>query len=216
MTEARYTPREELVSGVTHGVGAALGAVGMAALATLAARRGDARLIVSVSVYGASLTLLFLCSTLYHLATAPRAKSLLRVFDHSAIFLLIAGTYTPFTLVALKGAWGWTLFGLVWGFAAVGILHEVLFMDRFPRVTIALYLGMGWLIVIAIKPLLASVPRGGMAWLVGGGLAYTAGVAFYANRRIPFHHAIWHLFVLGGAACHFCGIFFYLLPAAAA
>jgi len=168
--------------------------------------------VVSVSVYGTTLVLLYLASALYHGPRSPRRKERLRVLDHAAIFLLIAGTYTPFALVTLRGPWGWSLFGIVWGLALAGVLLEVCSPGRFPVLSLSLYLGMGWLVVIAGKPLLAALPRGGMAWLVAGGLAYTLGVAFYLWRALPFHHAVWHLFVLAGSALQFFGILFHVLP----
>ncbi len=210
--EPRYSRSEEIANSATHGLGAALAVAALAAMVATAAAHGDARRVVTMSIYGATLILMFLGSTLYHATRTPRLKRFFRVIDHSTIYLLIAGTYTPFTLVALRGAWGWTIFGAVWAAALIGILQTALFVNRFQRLSLALYLGMGWAIVVVIKPLIAVVPAGGLAWLIGGGLAYTVGVAFYVSKRLPFAHAIWHLFVLGGAACHFFGVWFYVLP----
>jgi hemolysin III len=207
-----YSAREEIANSVTHGIGAGLSIAALAILVTFAGLAGDAWRVVTFSIYGSTLILLYLASTFYHSFQSPRAKEILRVLDHSAIFLLIAGTYTPFTLVSLRGGWGWTLFGLIWGFAVGGIVLEVFFMDRFKGLSVAIYVGMGWLVMIALKPLLAAVPVGGLLWLGIGGLTYSLGVIFYAWRSFPFNHAIWHLFVLGGSVCHFFCILFYVLP----
>jgi hemolysin III len=208
----RYSVREEIANSVTHGVGAGLSIAALAILVTFAGLLGDAWRVVTFSIYGSTLILLYSASTFYHSFQSPRAKEIFRVLDHSAIFLLIAGTYTPFTLVSLRGGWGWTLFGLIWGFAMGGIVLEVFFLDRFKHLSLAIYVGMGWLVVIAIKPLLSAVPVGGLIWLGIGGLTYTLGVIFYTWRSFPFNHAIWHLFVLGGSVCHFFCILFYVLP----
>lgn len=186
---------------------------GLAVLVTLAALKGTAWHIVGCSVYGATLVLLYTASTLYHSVRSPRLKRFFRIIDHASIYLLIAGTYTPFTLVNLRGGWGWTLFGLVWGLAALGILFKVFFVGRFSIASTAVYLLMGWLVVIAIKPLLTLVPSGGILWLLAGGLAYTAGVVFFAWERMPYNHAVWHVFVLTGSICHYFAVLFYVLPA---
>jgi hemolysin III len=206
------TSGEELANVVTHGIGAALGIAGLGALMVGAARHGDIWRIVSFSIYGATLILLYLASVFYHGARTPRAKRLLQFFDHAAIYLLIAGTYTPFTLVSLRGVWGWTMFGLIWGLAIIGIVLKVFFFGRLGWLSTALYLLMGWLVVIAIKPVMDAVSLRGMAWLVAGGLAYTLGVIFYAWHRLPYAHPIWHLFVLAGSTFHYFAIFFYVLP----
>lgn len=206
------SPSEELANALSHGLGIVLSLVAVTLLAVFAALNGTTRHIVSFSIYGATLVLLYTASTLYHSFRNPRAKQILRVCDHAAIYLLIAGTYTPFALVVLPGAFGWTLFGLAWGMAATGVLLKLLFVGRFHGVALGLYLAMGWLIVIGIKPLVQSVPGPGLALLVAGGLLYTGGVAFYANKRIPWNHAIWHLFVLGGSVCQFFAVLFYALP----
>ncbi len=210
----RYTLGEEIANSVIHGVGGLLAIGGLAVLTTFAALQGSAWHVVACSVYGATLVVLYTASTLYHSIRPPRAKAVLRVIDHSAIFLLIAGTYTPFTLVNLRGPWGWSLFGVVWGLAALGIVFQ-LGMLRRPVASVLLYVGMGWTVLIAIKPLLGAIPSGGLALLVSGGLAYTAGIAFYAWRWLPYHHAVWHLFVLAGSALHFFAILFYVIPMAA-
>jgi len=209
----RYSPGEEIANSVTHGVGVVLSVAALAVLATLAALRGNAWHIVGCSVFGATLVVLYLASTLYHGVRWPRAKRVLRVLDHSAIFLLIAGTYTPFTLVTLRGAWGWSLFGVIWGLAALGIVSRVTFLRRFPVVSVVLYLAMGWAVVVAARPLLSAVDMGGLLLLVGGGVAYTGGVAFYAWQRLPYHHAIWHGFVLLGSTLHVLAVLLCVIPA---
>jgi len=206
------TDSEELVNVITHAIGAALGAAGLSALVVGAARHGDPWRIVSFSVYGATLIILYLASVFYHGARSPRAKRLLQFFDHAAIYLLIAGTYTPFTLVSMRGPWGWTMFGLIWGLAIIGIFLKVFMFGRLGIASTILYLLMGWLVVIAIKPVINAVSLRGMLWLGAGGLAYTIGVVFYAWDRLPYAHPIWHVFVLAGSVLHFFAIYFYVLP----
>lgn len=179
-----------------------------------AAIYGDAWHVVSCSIYGATLIVLYTASTLYHGIPSPRASTLLQRLDHAAIFLLIAGTYTPFTLVSLRGSWGWTLFGLVWGIAIVGMVLELAVHRPSRGCPMGLYLGMGWLIVVAIKPMLAQVMPGGLVLLLAGGLAYSLGVIFYVRKRMAYHHAIWHLFVLAGSILHFMSVLFYVIPSA--
>jgi len=203
---------EELANCVTHGIGLALSVAGFAALLLFAWAGGDPWRLASCGVYGASLVTLYSASTLYHGARQPRAKRLLQALDHCGIYVLIAGTYTPFTLVTLRGPWGWTLFGLVWGVALLGILFRVVFGTRFRAVAVASYVMLGWLCVIAVKPILETVPLGALAWIAAGGLAYTTGVFFFAAKRIPHHHAIWHLFVLGGSVCHYVAVLLYVVP----
>lgn len=203
---------EEIANGVTHGLGAILGVGALATMAALAAVFGDAWCVVSVSIFGATLVVLYTASTLYHSITHPRAKAVLQVLDHSAIFLLIAGTYTPFTLVTLRGSWGWWLFGVVWGLAVLGVLIEATPLRRWRPVSMVLYLGMGWAIVAAARPLLRALPVEGMILLVSGGVAYTAGLGFYAARRLPYAHAVWHLFVLAGSICHVLAVVLYVIP----
>lgn len=211
----RRIRKEEIAASVTHGIGLALGVVGLAVLVVLAALKGSAWHIVSCSVYGVTLVFLYAASTLYHSIRSPRLKRILKVVDHSAIYLLIAGTYTPFTLVILRGGWGWTLFGLVWGLSLLGILFKIFFVDHFKVVSTSLYLVTGWLVVAALKPLVALMPSGGILWLLAGGVIYTVGVGFYAWRKLPFNHAIWHVFVLAGSICHYFAVLFYVLPAKA-
>jgi hemolysin III len=203
---------EEIANCVTHGVGLLLSLAGFVALVAMAWMYGDALHVVSGVVYGASLVTLYLASTVYHGARQPRVKQFFQVLDHCCIYLLIAGTYTPFTLVTLRGGWGWTLFGLVWGLAVAGILFRVIFGTRFRALAIGSYILMGWLCVIAVKPILAQVPLGALAWIAAGGLAYTSGVVFFVAKRVPHNHAIWHLFVLIGSICHYIAVVLYVLP----
>ena len=215
LTGSRYTLGEEIAHAVTHGIGILLSVAGLALLVTFASLYGDVWHITSCSIYGATLILLYTASTLYHGIPMPRAKQLLRRFDHAAIFLLIAGTYTPFTLVNLRGGWGWTLFGLVWGIAALGVLLEFFRDKRLKWLSLSLYLGLGWLVMIAIKPLIDSVETGGLVLLLAGGLCYSLGVIFYVWKRMAYHHAVWHLFVMAGSVLHFFSVFFYVVPPAA-
>lgn len=208
----RYSFGEELAHSITHGLGAALSIAGLAVLVTLAAVRGDAWHVASCAIFGATLVFLYTASTLYHSITHPGAKKVLRVFDHSAIFLLIAGTYTPFTLVNLRGGWGWTLFVIIWGLALFGIVYKVTAKNRFRFLSVLLYLAMGWLVLIAIKPMVSSVPPAGLWLLLAGGLFYTIGVIFYAWKRLPYGHAVWHLFVMAGSVCHFFAVLLYVIP----
>lgn len=207
-----YTLGEEIANSVTHGIGTALSVAGLTLLVALAVIYGDVWRVVSFSIYGGSLVLLYLCSTLYHSIQQPKVKRILRIFDHSAIYLLIAGTYTPFTLVSMRGPWGWTLFGVVWSLALLGIAFKTVFIGKYEKLATAAYVLMGWLVVIAFKQMLVTVPPGGVLWLVIGGVVYTLGVIFYAWEKLPYNHAIWHLFVLGGSACHFFAILFHVLP----
>ena len=204
--------KEESINALTHGLGALLSLGGLVVLVVLASLRGDAWHIVSCSIYGVTLVLLFSSSTLYHSFRNERVKHVLRIIDHAAIFLLIAGTYTPFVLVNLRGGWGWSLFGVIWGLAAAGIVFQVFFVSRFRLLQTLIYLLMGWLVVIAGKPLLTRVPLPGLIWLLAGGLSYTVGALFYLWKKLPFHHAVWHLFVLTGGVCHYFAILFYVLP----
>lgn len=208
----RYTLREEIANSITHGLGVLFSIAGLAILVTLAAMYGDAWHVVSCSIYGATLLVLYTSSTLYHGIPHPKAKRILRIFDHSAIFLLIAGTYTPFTLVNLRGPWGWSLFGTIWGLALAGVVLQLTPWRRLRALSVSLYLGMGWAIVIAIRPLIEAVPPRGLLLLVLGGLAYTLGVLFYLWRSLPHHHAIWHLFVLSGSVLHFFAVLLYVIP----
>lgn len=205
-----YTFAEELFNSITHGIGTLLSMAALVILVVIAVRRLDVIAVVSFAIYGASLLILYLSSTLYHSLTAPRAKAVFRVLDHASINLLIAGSYTPITLLALTPGWGWSLFGIVWGLALLGILLAVTGLEKTRRISMALYILMGWLVIVALRPMLAMVPAGLLVFLLAGGLFYTVGILFYAVKKIPFNHGIWHLFVLGGSICHFTGFLLYL------
>ena len=194
---------------MSHGVGALAALVAAPFLVQSAVRRGGVGDIVGASVFAGAVIVLYVASTLYHALPRNNAKRVFRIIDHSAIFLLIAGTYTPFTLGVLRGAWGWTLLGLVWGLAVLGVSLKAVGGIRYPRLSTVLYVGMGWLALIAIRPLWLQVPVAGWLWLIAGGLAYTAGIAFYAAERVRYGHLVWHLFVLTGTACHFCAVLWY-------
>lgn len=201
----------ERFNAISHFVGAALAVSGLSILMTLAVVQGSLLKGVSFGVYGATLVLLYGFSTLYHAVRTPHIKAVLQKLDHHAIYLLIAGTYTPIALVTLQGAWGWTLFGLIWALALGGVLQEHFLGRRTRKLSLVLYALMGWLVVIAWKPLSAALPAGGMAWLLAGGLAYSAGVYFYVqSHRVRHGHGIWHLFVLGGSLCHFLCMLLYV------
>ena len=202
-----YTHGEEIANCLTHGLGLILSVAGLGVLVTFAARRGDAWTVTGCAVFGASLVLLYGASTCYHALQAPRWKSVLRVCDHAAIFLLIAGSYTPFLLVSLRGPWGWSLFGVVWAIAVAGIVLKLFYTGRFRLLSTILYLFMGWIVLIAIKPLVEALPRSSLIMLFAGGAAYSVGTLFYMWKRLPYHHAVWHLFVLGGSVCHFFAVF---------
>lgn len=205
---------EEIANAATHGVGAGLAIAGLTLLVVLATLNGTAIHIVSLAIYGSTLVLLYLASTIYHAIQHSRAKAVLNVLDHAAIFLLIAGTYTPFTLVAMGGAVGWTLFIVVWTLAVAGVLFKVFHRHHGDRVSVILYLAMGWLIIVAIGEIWASVGFGGFLWLLIGGLSYSLGVIFFVWERMPYNHTVWHLFVMAGSACHFVAVARYILPPA--
>jgi hemolysin III len=209
-----HTLKEELLNALTHGVGALAGLAGGGVLITLAAIYGNAWQIVGAVVFVVALVLLYTASTLYHAIQHAVAKSRLQVFDHCAIYVLIAGTYTPFALVGIQGVWGWTLFGLAWGLAAVGIVFKLFFTGRFPKLSTALYIAMGWMVVVAIKPMLAALSPVMLLWLLAGGLFYTAGTYFYLRDHKRYAHAIWHLFVLGGSICHYVAVLLQVVPVA--
>ncbi|MGD0015805.1 MAG: hemolysin III family protein [Bryobacteraceae bacterium] len=202
-----YTRGEEIANSLTHGLGLVLSIAGLSVLVTFAALHGDAWTVVGCAVFGASLVLLYAASTLYHALRTPRVKQWLRVLDHGAIFLLIAGTYTPFLLVSLRGPWGWSLFGVIWVLAVAGIVLKLFFTGRFRLLSTLIYLFMGWLALAAFKPLVEVLPHGSLVMLLAGGVAYTAGTLFYMWKRLPYHHAVWHLFVLAGSVCHFFAVF---------
>ena len=207
-----YSLGEEIANSITHGIGIVLAIAALGILNAFAGIYGNAWHIVSVSIYGTTLVLLYTASTLYHSIQNPRVKSILRILDHSAIYLLIAGTYTPFTLVNLRGSWGWWLFGVIWGFAVLGVVFKMSLMKRWRSVSLGLYIGMGWVVVVAIKPLIASVAASGIVFLLLGGLAYMVGILFYGWRKMKYHHAVWHLFVLTGSILHFFAVLLYVIP----
>jgi hemolysin III len=201
--------REEIANSISHGFGLVMAVVALPFLVHSAMRAGDVRFLVGVSVFGATMVLLYLASTLYHSMTHEAAKRWCRLFDHTAIFLLIAGTYTPFALGVLRGPWGWSMLAAVWTLAIVGITLKIIARTRHSRISIVLYLLMGWLAVVAVKPILTLVPVPGILLIVAGGIAYTGGLVFFAAHRIRYNHFIWHLFVIAGTICHFFAVLWY-------
>jgi hemolysin III len=206
-----YPLGEEIANAVTHSLGVALSLAALVSLIIVAGRTEDSFRMVSSVAFGSSLVFLYLASTLYHGLPHPRAKRVLKIFDHAGIYLLIAGSYTPFTLVTLRGPVGWTLLAIVWGLAAVGIATEVVWRNRPRWLSALVFIGMGWIIVFAMKPLAAALPGGGLWLLVAGGLSYTLGTIFYLLKSVPYMHAVWHLWVIGGSACHVLAVLFYVL-----
>jgi len=208
-----YPLGEEIANAVTHGIGTALSVAGLTLLLVLSAQRGATPgEMMAFAVYGASLVLLHLSSTLYHSFQAPRVRLVFRILDHGSIYLLIAGTYTPFLVVGMPSRFSFILLGVIWGLATLGIVRSALFIGRFRILSTMTYLLMGWLIVLASKQLIANIAYGGLILLLAGGLAYSVGVVFYAWKKLPYNHAIWHLFVLGGSICHYFAILLYILP----
>lgn len=207
-----YSVNEEIAHAVIHGIGVLLSIAGLVILVAFSSLYGNAWHIVSSIIYGVTLIILYSASTLYHSIPLPRAKAILSKIDHSAIYLLIAGTYTPFLLVNLRAGIGWVLFALVWGIAVLGVVLEIYRNDRFKRLSIAMYLGLGWLVIAAIKPMLEFVGTGGLVLLLIGGLCYSLGVIFYVRKKMAYHHAIWHVFVLLGSVFHFFAVLFYVIP----
>lgn len=206
---ARYTSKEEKANSFTHGLGTILAVYGTWVLTSYCS---DSWRMLSCIVFGTSMIALYAASTLYHCISQPRIKSIFRTFDHIGILLLIAGTYTPFTLITLKGSWGWSIFGTVWFLALTGAVIELSKLRHKRKISIALYVAMGWTIIVAIKPLMSHLHHGGFLLLLLGGLTYTGGIVFYLWRQLPYHHAIWHLFVLLGSAFHFFAILLYVIP----
>ncbi len=204
------TPAEHIANAITHGVGFGLSIACLVLLVVFASLRRGAWEVVSCSVYGATLVILYLASALYHSIHRPRVRRVLNIIDHAAIYLLIAGTYTPYLLVPLRGPLGWSLFGIVWAIALAGIVFQALFIHRFKMLSTLSYVAMGWMVVATIVPLLNALPLMAVVWLAIGGLCYTLGVVFYAWKRLKFAHAIWHFFVLAGSLCHFFGILFFV------
>lgn len=200
-----------LANAITHGAGAVLAIAGTAYL-IVASAHGSAWVLVSCSIFAATLVLVYLCSTLYHSLVRTRARHVFHVLDHGAIYLLIAGTYTPFTLVSLRGSVGWTLFGIVWALAIAGVIFKSFAVGKFAVVSAAVYLFQGWVVIFAVRPLMHAISPHGLIWLGAGGLAYTFGVVFFALDRIPYFHAAWHLFVLAGSVAHYFAILFYVVP----
>ena len=201
---------EEIANSISHGVALLAMLIATPLLIMHSLRRGSAWLVAGAGIFATTVLLLYLSSTQYHALAAGKAKRVFRIIEHASIFLLIAGTYTPFTLGVLRGTWGWTLFGLVWGLAAAGVVLKAFFTGAHPVLSTALYLLMGWLIVVAADPLIARVPKAGLLWLLAGGLCYTAGVGFFAaDSRLRYGHLVWHLFVIAGTACHYCAVLWY-------
>ncbi len=209
-----YSPQEEIANSVTHGIGAVLSIAGLAVLVGFAVAFGDVWHIVGVSIYGASLITLYTASTLYHSVWHSSSKRIFRSFDHAAIFLLIAGTYTPFTLVNLRGPWGWTLLAIVWAIAVAGIVFKFAARRKFETICLFLYIAAGWVALICLPVLIHAVPPGGLALLLAGGLAYTLGTIFFVRTQMPYHHAVWHLFVLAGSLLHYFAVLFFVIPLA--
>jgi len=207
-----YSPREQLANRVTHGVAALASVPALIVLITTATRTGDPYRVVSSAVFAGSLTVLYSISTLYHSVRSQRVRYFFRILDHAGIYLVIAATYTPFTLVSLRDRHGWLLFGVVWTLAVAGMVFKSLMPHRLRFLAGGFYIGLGWLIVVDLEGLLAAVPSGGITWLLAGGLFYTVGIIFYAFRQIPYNHAIWHAFVMAGSFCHYWAVLWYVLP----
>ena len=207
--QSQTMAREEIANTISHGLGLVLALVALPVLVLSAMRAGDVRFLVGVSVFGATMVLLYLASTLYHSTTHEAAKRTFRLFDHTAIFLLIAGTYTPFALGVLRGPWGWSMLAAVWTLAIVGIVLKVFARTRHSPISIVLYVVMGWMAVVAVKPMFALIPVPGILLIFAGGIAYTGGLAFFAAHRIRYNHLIWHLFVIAGTICHFFAVLWY-------
>ena len=209
-----YSPIEEKINILSHAVGFILSMVALVLLVRHATRHGDVWHIVSFSIFGASLIILYAASIFYHSAKKPELRNRLNIIDHASIYVLIAGTYTPFTLVTLKGTIGWVIFGISWGLALTGIILKLFFTGKYNLMSTIMYVLMGWVIVFAIKPLVNNLPLAGLLWLVAGGIAYTMGAILYGIKKIEFNHAIFHMFVLTGSFCHFMSVYFYVLPRA--
>ena len=207
---------EEVAHAVTHGLGAVLAIAGLCVLVARAALYGDQWHLISSAIFGSTLVMMYTASTLYHSIPMPRARHILRVIDHSMIYLLIAGSYTPFMLVSLRGVWGWSMLTVVWSLAVFGVVFKIFFTGKYEKLSLAIYLGMGWVAVFAIGPLLQHVPRGGLIMMLIGGVTYSGGVLFYTWERLRYHHAIWHLFVLGGSVLHYFAVLIYVIPGSTA
>ena len=212
------TRPEEWASAITHAIGVGLAIVGLIVLIVLSSKYGDARRIVTLTIYGSSMLILYVASTIYHAAHPERHKKLKRAFkiiDHSAIYALIAGSYTPILLVFVRGAWGWSLFGVLWGMTVIGVCIKVFFVDKWEHISTGIYLLMGWMGFLAAKTFYDNIPHPALYWIAAGGLSYTFGVIFYLWDRLPYNHAIWHLFVMAGSACHFFAMYYYIAHPAA-
>lgn len=207
----KYTKNEEIMNAVTHGIGAGLSIAGLVVLVVFASMQSDAWKIVASAIYGASMIVLYTASTLYHSFSKTKAASKLNMFDHISIYYLIAGSYTPFMLVNLRGGWGWSIFGVVWACAIAGTVLKIIYGNKLRKVSTIIYLAMGWMIIIAIYPFVKNVETGGIILVVLGGLSYTVGVIFYKWKSLPFNHAIWHLFVLAGTVLQFFAVLFYVV-----
>ena len=202
----KYSLSEELISAISHGVGAALGIAALILCVIRGAQHHNPWAVVSGAIYGGTLTILYLMSTLYHALKVNKAKRVFRVIDHCSIFLLIAGTYTPFTLIGLRGPWGWGLFSAIWTLAIAGVIFKLFYTGRFKRLSTLIYIAMGWLVLVAIKPMWHSLDGWTLGWLFAGGAFYTLGTIFYHRESIPYSHAIWHMFVIAGSVCHFVSV----------
>ena len=207
-----FSVGEEIAHAITHGIGALGSVVGLVLLIVKAAKAGGPQLVVGVTIFGSSLVLLFLASTLYHAQAPGRTKRIFELLDYAAIYVLIAGSYTPFSLSVLGGGWGWSVFGVSWGLAVLGILYEVVLKRPSAKLSLVFYLLMGWLMIVAIKPLSSVLDPKALILIGAGGIAYTGGAVFYAWRGFPYHHALWHLFVLIGSACHYLSVYLYVIP----
>jgi hemolysin III len=216
MSESRtikqYSSLEEIFNSITHAIGALVSIAGLVLLIVFSSIYGNSSHIISCTIFGFTLVLLYTASTLYHSFRKPNLKHLFKILDHSCIYILIAGTYTPFMLVTISGILGWSIFALVWSLTIIGVVLKVFFVHRFKIISTIAYILMGWIVIFAIKPLFQILPGGGLALLICGGLAYTLGTIFYSWDKLPFNHAIWHLFVLTGSVCHFCAVIFYVIP----
>jgi hemolysin III len=208
----QYIYLEEIFNSVTHGIGALISFTGLVFLIVSSRIHGDLNLVISCTIFGIALVLLYTASTLYHSFQKPKLKHFFKILDHSCIYVLIAGTYTPFLIVTIRGVIGWSMFVTIWSLTVMGVLFKIFFIHRFKTISTIAYIFMGWIIIFAIKPLFQTLPGGGLAWLICGGLAYTLGTIFYAWQKLPFNHAIWHLFVLAGSVCHFFAVMFYVIP----
>ena len=207
----RYTVGEEICSAVSHGIGAGLSVAALVTMVVRAVHSGDMYAIVAAAIFGAALVILYTMSTLYHALTPDIAKKVFRIFDHATIFLLIAGTYTPYLLVIMRGTVGWVLFCILWALTAIGIVFDAIMLERFHKVEMVLYVAMGWCIVVASKTLIASLASGGLALLLAGGVLYTIGIIFYSRKKVRYMHSVWHLFVLAGSILHYFSVYLYVL-----